>query len=70
MKLRDVYSGSRPEAALRHVCDLAALPGSLLKFAVQQRVEALTSVIGPNVKCMQSMFFIKHAGRPGHSKAA
>ncbi len=30
-------------------------------------VDALTSVIGPNVKCMQSMFFIKHAGRPGQA---
>jgi len=30
-------------------------------------VDALTRVIGPNVKCMQSMFFVKHAGRPGQA---
>lgn len=30
-------------------------------------VEALTAVIGPNVKCMQSMLFIKAAGKPGQA---
>ncbi|WP_083283266.1 phytanoyl-CoA dioxygenase family protein [Humibacillus sp. DSM 29435] len=30
-------------------------------------VEALTSVIGPNVKAMQSMLFIKSEGRPGQA---
>ena len=30
-------------------------------------VEVLTQVIGPNVKCMQSMLFIKSAGMPGQS---
>ena len=30
-------------------------------------VEALTSIIGPNVKCMQSMLFVKHAGKPGQA---
>jgi phytanoyl-CoA hydroxylase len=30
-------------------------------------VEVLTSLIGPNVKCMQSMLFIKHAGKPGQA---
>jgi phytanoyl-CoA hydroxylase len=30
-------------------------------------VDVLTRVIGPNVKCMQSMFFVKHAGRPGQA---
>lgn len=30
-------------------------------------VETLTSVIGPNVKCMQSMLFIKAAGKPGQA---
>jgi chlorinating enzyme len=30
-------------------------------------VEVLTSVIGPNVKCMQSMLFIKSAGKPGQA---
>lgn len=30
-------------------------------------VEALTGVIGPDVKCMQSMLFIKSAGKPGQA---
>lgn len=30
-------------------------------------VETLTHVIGPNVKCMQSMLFIKSAGKPGQA---
>jgi len=30
-------------------------------------VKALTGVIGPNVKCMQSMLFIKAAGKPGQA---
>jgi ectoine hydroxylase-related dioxygenase (phytanoyl-CoA dioxygenase family) len=30
-------------------------------------VPVLTKLIGPNVKCMQSMLFIKHAGKPGQA---
>lgn len=30
-------------------------------------VKTLTGVIGPNVKCMQSMLFIKSAGKPGQA---
>ncbi len=30
-------------------------------------VELLTGVIGPNVKCMQSMLFIKSEGKPGQA---
>jgi len=30
-------------------------------------VDVLTGVIGPNVKCMQSMLFIKSAGKPGQA---
>ena len=30
-------------------------------------VPVLTRLIGPNVKCMQSMLFIKHAGKPGQA---
>lgn len=30
-------------------------------------VEVLTGVIGPDVKCMQSMLFIKSAGKPGQA---
>ena len=32
-----------------------------------QFVEVLTNIIGPNVKCMQSMLFIKAAGKPGQA---
>lgn len=30
-------------------------------------VDSLTQVIGPNVKCMQSMLFIKASGKPGQA---
>jgi ectoine hydroxylase-related dioxygenase (phytanoyl-CoA dioxygenase family) len=30
-------------------------------------VSVLTAVVGPNVKCMQSMLFIKAAGKPGQA---
>lgn len=30
-------------------------------------VDVLTKIIGPNVKCMQSMLFIKAAGKPGQA---
>ncbi|HXH60157.1 MAG TPA: phytanoyl-CoA dioxygenase family protein [Fimbriimonadaceae bacterium] len=30
-------------------------------------VDALTKVIGPNVKCMQSMLFVKASGKPGQA---
>lgn len=30
-------------------------------------VEVLTQIIGPNVKCMQSMLFVKGPGKPGQS---
>ena len=30
-------------------------------------VEVLTRIIGPNVKCMQSMLFIKASGKPGQA---
>jgi ectoine hydroxylase-related dioxygenase (phytanoyl-CoA dioxygenase family) len=36
-------------------------------LAHPQIVEVLTRAIGPNVKCMQSMLFIKHAGKPGQA---
>ena len=29
--------------------------------------DTLMQIISPNVKCMQSMFFVKHAGRPGQA---
>ena len=41
----------------------------LMYDALAQRaiVETLTNVISPNVKCMQSMLFIKAAGKPGQA---
>jgi ectoine hydroxylase-related dioxygenase (phytanoyl-CoA dioxygenase family) len=30
-------------------------------------VAVLTECLGPNVKCMQSMFFVKNAGKPGQA---
>jgi len=30
-------------------------------------VAVLTELLGPNVKCMQSMFFVKNAGKPGQA---
>ena len=33
----------------------------------RQIADVLTQVIGPNVKCMQSMLFIKAAGKPGQA---
>ena len=30
-------------------------------------VDVLKMLIGPNIKCMQSMLFIKHAGKPGQA---
>src|SRR5690606_89720 len=30
-------------------------------------VRALTAALGPNVKCMQSMLFIKSSGKPGQA---
>jgi ectoine hydroxylase-related dioxygenase (phytanoyl-CoA dioxygenase family) len=30
-------------------------------------VAVLTALLGPNVKCMQSMFFVKNAGKPGQA---
>ena len=30
-------------------------------------VDVLTAVLGPNVKAMQSMFFVKNAGKPGQA---
>lgn len=41
----------------------------LLKSAISHPaiVQVLTTVIGPDVKCMQSMLFIKAAGKPGQA---
>jgi phytanoyl-CoA hydroxylase len=36
-------------------------------LAQSSMVETLTQIIGPNVKCMQSMLFIKASGKPGQA---
>ncbi len=36
-------------------------------LAHRRILDVLTRVIGPNVKCMQSMLFIKNAGKPGQA---
>jgi phytanoyl-CoA hydroxylase len=36
-------------------------------LAQSAMVETLTQIIGPNVKCMQSMLFIKASGKPGQA---
>lgn len=36
-------------------------------LAYPSMVDVLTGVIGPNVKCMQSMLFIKASGKPGQA---
>jgi len=47
-----------PHKISEPLLDLARLPAA---------VDVLTAVIGPNVKLMQSMLFIKSAGRPGQA---
>jgi phytanoyl-CoA hydroxylase len=42
-------------------------PALLALARLPAAVDILTSVIGPNVKMMQSMLFIKSAGRPGQA---
>ncbi len=41
---------------------------AMLNYLSQETiVDVLTGVIGPNVKCMQSMLFIKSSGKPGQA---
>ncbi len=42
-------------------------PVMLAALALPSIVEVLTAIIGPNVKCMQSMLFIKASGKPGQA---
>ena len=40
----------------------------ITEYVIHQRVaDILTEIIGPNVKCMQSMLFVKAPGKPGQS---
>ena len=44
------------------------LSGSLRDMLFKPVItDTLTQIISPNVKCMQSMFFVKHPGRPGQA---
>ncbi len=44
------------------------ISGIMEKYLAHQTiVDVSTQVIGPNVKCMQSMLFIKSAGKPGQA---
>lgn len=42
-------------------------PAMREQVAHESIVDALTKCIGPNVKCMQSMLFVKAAGKPGQA---
>ena len=67
----DALDGLEESEALKHIIAIHfphKLSARLEAMLHQPKiVEALTQVIGPNVKCMQSMFFVKHAGRPGQA---
>lgn len=59
---------SDDDAMRRYLCiHFAHKISPLMEGAISHPaiVDVLTSVIGPNVKCMQSMLFIKSAGKPG-----
>ncbi|MBV7332346.1 phytanoyl-CoA dioxygenase family protein [Chloroflexi bacterium TSY] len=44
------------------------ISGIMTKYlATPKMVDVLTQIVGPNVKCMQSMLFIKAAGKPGQA---
>ncbi|WP_020576838.1 phytanoyl-CoA dioxygenase family protein [Actinopolymorpha alba] len=62
--------GSDEEVMRRYLC--IHMPHKVSKLigrslAHPRIVEALTKVIGPNVKCMQSMIFMKSEGKPGQA---
>jgi ectoine hydroxylase-related dioxygenase (phytanoyl-CoA dioxygenase family) len=61
---------SESEALSRHLC--IHMPNKISEPMQAQSsdpriAKVLTAVIGPNVKCMQSMLFIKSAGKPGQA---
>jgi len=56
--MRQVITIHFPHKISPYLCDL---------LSEEQIVDKLTRLVGPNVKCMQSMFFVKHAGRPGQA---
>ncbi len=56
--LRGVLCIHHPESVSRKLYDL---------LAQETIISVLTGIIGPNVKCMQSMLFIKSSGKPGQA---
>lgn len=56
--LKQVLCIHFPHKISAHTHSLLAHPGF---------VDVLTKIIGPNVKCMQSMLFIKASGKPGQA---
>lgn len=56
--LRQVLCIHFPHKISPHIHSLLGHPGF---------VDVLTRIIGPNVKCMQSMLFIKASGKPGQA---
>ena len=69
--LQPVKPGESDEDVLRrHLC--IHFPHKMTRLMLDtiahpSFVEVLTAIVGPNVKCMQSMLFIKAAGKPGQA---
>ena len=70
---RDHGAALRPDGEVRFE-DVLCLhfphklsPAMRAAMAHPRVVEVLTAIIGPNVKAMQSMMFVKNAGKPGQA---
>jgi ectoine hydroxylase-related dioxygenase (phytanoyl-CoA dioxygenase family) len=69
--LLPVAPGADPDATIaRYLC--LHFPHKVSELLTQvmrhpRIVDVLARLVGPNVKCMQSMLFIKHAGKPGQA---
>jgi phytanoyl-CoA hydroxylase len=62
------FEGRNDEAVLREFLCVHQISPEMLRFLAHPViVDVLTRVIGPNVKCMQSMLFLKAAGKPGQA---
>ena len=66
------FTGDEPDdeilrqvLCIHHVHKISPIQHRYL--AQRTMVNVLTRLIGPNVKCMQSMYFIKSAGKPGQA---
>lgn len=67
----DALAGLSPDEIMNQVISIHfphKISPFLNKLLYEEKiVDALTGLVGANVKCMQSMFFVKHAGRPGQA---